>query len=104
LLTLKVTVPDTAKAYIVQLLDEKKNVLRRDIIRKSGKIVYKDYLTGKYGISVVYDDNNNGKWDSGNIHLKLQPENIWVDQDIITLRPNWEQETEITIPKEPTTH
>ena len=103
LLTLKVTVPDTGKSYIVQLLDEHKNILRRDIIHNSTKITYKDYLTGKYSVSVVYDDNNNGKWDSGNIHLKLQPENIWVDQEIISLRPNWEQENEIVIPKEPIT-
>ena len=103
LLTLKMTVPDTGKAYVVQLLDDKSHILRKDVIHKSGPIVYKDYLTGKYHINVVYDDNNNGKWDSGNVHLKRQPENIWVDPEIITLRPNWEQETEITIPKEPST-
>jgi len=103
LLTLKMKVPDTGKTYIVELLDDRKHILRKDVIHKSGSIVYKDYITGKYGISVVYDDNNNGKWDSGNVHLKLQPENIWVDPEIITLRPNWEQETEISIPKEPTT-
>jgi len=103
LLTLKMTVPDSGKSYVVQLLDDKKHILRQDVIHKSGAIVYKDYITGKYGISVVYDDNNNGKWDSGNVHLKRQPENIWVDPEIITLRPNWEQETEIKIPRETST-
>jgi uncharacterized protein (DUF2141 family) len=103
LLTLKITVPDSGKSYVVQLLDDKKHILRQDVIHKSGNIVYKDYITGKYNISVVYDDNNNGKWDSGNVHLKRQPENIWVDPEIITLRPNWEQETEIKIPREPST-
>jgi len=102
-LTLKVTVPDTGKAYIVQVLNDAKNVLREDVIRKNATLVYKDYLTGKYSIRVVYDDNNNGKWDSGNVKLKQQPENIWVDPDIISLRPNWEQETPVAIPKEPVT-
>jgi len=103
LLTLNVTVPDTGKQYIVELLNEKKEVLRRDIVRKNTALLYKNYLTDKYGVRVVYDDNNNGKWDSGNVKLKLQPENIWVDPEIITLRPNWEQVTPVAIPKEPAT-
>ena len=102
-LTLKVTVPDTGKSYIVEVLNDIKNVLREDVIHKNATLIYKDYLTGKYSIRVVYDDNNNGKWDSGNVKLKLQPENIWVDPDIINLRPNWEQETPVAIPKEPFT-
>jgi len=103
LLTLKITVPDTAKSYVVELLNQNKQVLRSDVIHKNTSIVYKSYLTGKYSVRVVYDDNNNGKWDSGNVKLKLQPENIWVDPEIITLRPNWEQETVVAIPKEPVT-
>ena len=103
LLTLKITVPDTAKSYVVELLNQNKQVLRSDVIHKNTSIVYKNYLTGKYSVRVVYDDNNNGKWDSGNVKLKLQPENIWVDPEIITLRPNWEQETIVAIPNEPVT-
>jgi hypothetical protein len=103
LLTLAVTVPDTGKSYVVELLNDKKTVMRRDVIRKNTSINYKNYLTGKYSVRVVYDDNNNGKWDSGSLKKKLQPENIWVDPDIITLRPNWEQNTPISIPREQTT-
>ena len=103
LLTLTVTVPDTGKSYIVQLLNEKKQVLKSDIIHKKTVLNYKNYITGKYTVRVTYDDNNNGKWDSGSVKQKLQPENIWVDPDIIPLRPNWEQQTAINVPKEPTT-
>jgi len=103
LLTLTVTVPDTGKSYIVELLNEKKQVLKSDVIHKKTVLNYKNYITGKYLVSVIYDDNNNGKWDSGNVRQKLQPENIWVDPDIIPLRPNWEQQTAINVPREPTT-
>ncbi|MFI5140408.1 MAG: Ig-like domain-containing protein [Sphingobacteriales bacterium] len=103
LLTLKVTVPDTGKSFIVQLLNSKKEIMRSDVITKNTSLDYKNYLTDKYSVSVVYDDNKNGKWDSGNVKLKSQPENIWADPEIITLRPNWEQETPISIPKEPVT-
>ena len=54
-------------------------------------------------IRVIYDENRNGKWDSGNVRLKKQPENIWINEKEITLRPNWEAEEPITVPKEPIT-
>ena len=103
LLTLTVAVPEAGKSYVVELLNEKQEVLKTDVITKNTSIIYKNYLTGKYNVRVTYDDNNNGHWDSGNVKQRLQPENIWVDPEIITLRPNWEQVTPITIPKEPAT-
>lgn len=103
-LILAITVPDTGKQYIVELLDEKKALLHSDAIKKNTTLAYKDsYLTGKYRIRVIYDDNKNGKWDSGSVKRRKQPENIWVDETIITLRPNWEQTIPIAIPKEPVT-
>lgn len=103
-LTVKVTVPpDTSKAYVVELLNEQKVVLQSNPIRSSTSVVYNNYLTGKYLIRVIYDENRNGRWDSGNVRQKRQPENIWVSDKVIALRPNWEAEEAITIPKEPTT-
>jgi hypothetical protein len=103
-LTLKVTIPDTSKAYVVELLSEQKVVLQSNSIKRNESIVYNNFITGKYRISVIYDENRNGKWDSGNVHQKRQPENIWVSPNIISLRPNWEAEESITVPKEPPTY
>ncbi len=103
LLTLAVTVPDTGKSYIIELYNEQKQLLRTDVIHKTTSLVYKSYLTGKYNVKVIYDTNNNGRWDSGNVKLKQQPENIWIDETPITLRANWEQVTPVTVPREPTT-
>lgn len=102
-LNLNITVPDTGKQYVVELLSDKKEVLQSSAVTKSTKLILKNYLTGKYTIRVIYDTNKNGKWDSGNVKQLTQPENIWVDEAIITLRPNWEQDTPIAIPKEQTT-
>jgi hypothetical protein len=102
LLTLTVTVPDSGKSYIVELENDKKQMLKTDVVHKNTVLSYKDYITGKYIIKVIYDDNNNGKWDSGSVHLRRQPENIWIDPEIVTLRPNWEQQTTLKIPKEST--
>ena len=50
---------------------------------------------------VVYDDNKNGVWDSGNVKDRTQPENIWVDKRIIALRANWEATEDVIVPREP---
>jgi uncharacterized protein (DUF2141 family) len=103
-LTLTVNVPDTGKSYIVQLMNDDKVVLRSTQIHESTAIVYKNFITAKYRIKVIYDGNGNGKWDSGNVKKRIQPENIWVSKEILTLRANWEQQSTITIPKEPATY
>ena len=103
-LTLKVTIPDTTKGYVIELMDNQKNVVHRDPVVKSGLVVYKNYPVGKYYVRVIYDDNKNGKWDSGNVKKRIQPENVWIYLKEITLRSNWEAEEPIDIPKEPTSH
>lgn len=99
-LTLKVVVPDTAKSYVVELLNEKKELLRADPIKKNTNIVYKDFPTGKLYVRITYDANGNGKWDSGSVKARRYPENIWLSPDAIMLRPNWEMDQDITIPPE----
>jgi uncharacterized protein (DUF2141 family) len=99
-LTLKVTVPDTARSYIVQIYDSKKNLMRTDVVTKNTSLVYKNYFTGKYQIKVIYDTNKNGKGDSGNVKNKTYPEKAWYNPKDITLRPNWEMEEPLVIPKE----
>ncbi|WPU94301.1 Ig-like domain-containing protein [Mucilaginibacter sabulilitoris] len=103
-LTVKISVPpDTSKAYVVELLNEQKVVLQSNPIRGNTSVVYNNFITGKYMIRVIYDENKNGKWDSGNVHQKRQPENTWVSDKVIALRPNWEAEESVTVPKEPVT-
>ncbi|MDB4924414.1 Ig-like domain-containing protein [Mucilaginibacter sp.] len=101
-LTLKVSVPDTGRSYIVELLNEQKNVLRSDRVTKNTNIIYKNIYTGKFTVSVIYDDNKNGKYDPGSLKNKTQPENVWVYDKIFALRPNWEIDEPLVIPKEPT--
>jgi uncharacterized protein (DUF2141 family) len=103
MLTLKVKVPDTTKGYVIELLNSQKKVVHTDPFTKNTTITYKNYPVGKYNIRVVYDDNKNGKWDSGNVKRREYPENTWLYTKDITLRSNWDAEENIDIPKEPTT-
>jgi len=85
-----VTLRDFSCNYIVQLMDEKENILEQKIIVKDGKIKY-DYLNpGKYRIKAIFDRNRNGKWDTGKYSKKLQPEKVRYFEKLIEVRANWD--------------
>ncbi|PRY53853.1 carboxypeptidase family protein [Arcticibacter pallidicorallinus] len=99
-LALNVSVPDTSRQYIVQLLNERDELLRENPISKNTVIQYNMYSVGKYRFRVIYDSNRNGQWDTGDVYLKKQPENVWNANVEITLRANWELEEKLAIPPE----
>jgi len=99
-LAIKFKIPDTSKAYVIELLNAQKKVVHIDPLTKNTTITYRNYPVGKYYVRVVYDTNKNGKWDSGNIKRKEYPENIWLYTKEITIRSNWDAEENIDIPKE----
>ncbi len=95
-----ISVSDSSKTYIVQLVNDQKVVLREDIISGNSLLNYKTYPIGKYRIRVVLDENKNKAWDTGSIELGIQPEKIWKYSKEISLRANWEIEEKITLPAE----
>lgn len=97
-ISVKLIVPDTSKTYIVQWLGEKNDVKREDKISKNSTLNYTRYPTAKYFIRIIYDENKNGQWDTGNVKSKIQPEKSWTFEKTIVLRPNWDLEETITIP------
>jgi uncharacterized protein (DUF2141 family) len=99
-LALHVTVPDTSQHYIVQLLNDKDELLKENPVTRNTVIQYNMYSVGKYRFRVIYDANGNGKWDTGDVYLRKQPEKVWNANVEITLRANWELEEKLTIPPE----
>lgn len=99
LMILNVQVPDTSKSYVVELLNEQKQVINSKLISKSTLINYPDYPTDTYNVRIIYDANKNGQWDTGNVKKRLQPERVWYYEKPIILRTNWEAEEKISIPK-----
>ncbi|QIL39502.1 hypothetical protein G7074_09585 [Pedobacter sp. HDW13] len=100
-LLLNVTVPDTSKRYVVQFLNEKKDIIKSFPIAKNQKITFSKYPAGKYMIRVIYDDNKNGIWDTGNVKEGFQPEKVWYLKALMDLKPNWEREDPLVIPAPP---
>jgi hypothetical protein len=97
-ISIKISVPDTSKTYLVQWLNERKELLRQNSIRKNTILNYVRYPTAKYQIRIIYDDNKNGEWDTGNLRERRQPEKSWNFEKTIALRPNWDLEENVVIP------
>ena len=97
-IAVKITIPDTTKNYIVQWMSEAETIYRQDIISKNTTLSYTSYPTAKYRMRVIYDENKNGQWDTGNVRAKKQPEKTWTSEKLITLRPNWDLEETLAIP------
>ncbi|WP_244518695.1 Ig-like domain-containing protein [Parapedobacter composti] len=97
---LKVNLPDTSHQYLVQLINEKMDVVHRSVpITASQSIPFRQFPGGKYTLRVVYDTNNNGKWDTGDVYEKRQPERIWYIGKTFMIRANWEQEETVNVPE-----
>ena len=91
-LKLKIEIPETIGNYIVQLLDEKENLVRENIIKKSETISYEYLYSKKYKLKIIYDINANNKWDTGNLMQKQQPEKVIYNAEPVNIRPNWDLE------------
>lgn len=65
----------------------------------SGPIIEDNlFPPGEYPIRILYDENKNGKWDTGQFFGKrLQPEKVKPLEKKITVKSNWSNEYEIEI-------
>src|SRR5690606_28047665 len=88
-----VTGLDSTMNYIVELIDESKEKVfeRKPLIASNPKISYTNYPGGKYSLRIIYDANNNGRWDPADVYAKKQAENIWYLNKTFTIRANWDQ-------------
>lgn len=76
--------------YILQLLKEGKVVSQKTFEGDSFKHNYNQLAPGQYQLKLIYDENNNSKWDTG-IYLKhLQPETVVFYDGEISIRQGWD--------------
>ncbi len=99
-LVLTIEVPEPNKSYVLEIINEKKQVVSTEVITKNTAVTFRNYRAGVYFARVVYDTNKNGKWDTGSISQQTQPENIWYEKQELSIRSNWERTATLVIPKE----
>lgn len=74
---------------IVELLTEKGKLLKTKILDDSKKVIFNFLKPGKYKIRVIFDENVNNIWDTGNLLKKVQPERIIYFPKTIEVRSKW---------------
>ena len=77
---------------IVQLTNEKGDMVREQVVTQPGKLSFLHLKGGKYGIRAIVDSNGDGKWTPGNYWQHRQPESILFFEKILELRENWDME------------
>ena len=75
---------------IIQLTDINDATIVQETSSENKKISFNFLIPKKYKIRIIYDSNQNGKWDTGSYLEKKQPEHVEYFPEIQELRANWQ--------------
>ncbi|QYJ68847.1 Ig-like domain-containing protein [Flavobacterium litorale] len=75
---------------LLQITNAKEEVQAAYYSEGETEINFDGILPTQYLLRVIYDDNKNGKWDTGNYLQKIQPEQIIYFTKPIDVRANWD--------------
>jgi hypothetical protein len=91
--TLSLVLSGVKMPVILQLLtnDDKEDVVEQRTSDRDGKVDFNYLLPEKYKIKVIFDQNGNGKWDTGSLQDKIQPERVQYVNQVHKVRSNWEE-------------
>jgi hypothetical protein len=87
---LKVENIDSTLHPIVFLNKNSKTFLQQSLEKNRYRI--KLFEPGDYEVKILFDLNNNGKWDTGDYWKKIQPEKVVARKKPISIRANWDNE------------
>lgn len=82
---------------IVQLVNAEGEVMYEKYVTKLPKVDFFDLLPKQYDLRVVYDTNGNGKFDTGNYLLGIQPERVSYAPKIDEVRANFDNIIEFVL-------
>ena len=91
------------KSYpiIVQLTDFEEKVVREKILKSNlDACIFENLNPAQYYLKIIFDENNNEKWDTGNFLNKVFPEKIYHYDEKIIVRANWILEEKIILEDE----
>lgn len=77
------------KNLILLLTDEKGKTVRQTT---DLSFHFANLKPGKYGITIIEDENQDGFWTSGRLIPRRNPEKVYFLPDPLILKPNWEWE------------
>lgn len=95
---LRITNLDLNTNPVLQFVQNDKIV--EAIPMRSKELVRKLYKPGEYELRILSDRNQNGVWDSGNYRTKQQPEIVIQLAKRLAVRPNWDNEVDLSLSNE----
>ncbi|MGY0391480.1 Ig-like domain-containing protein [Bizionia sp. KMM 8389] len=87
----RVELQNATYPIIAQITDEKGVVIAEQYSTKPEPIDFRHLKTGIFYLRVIYDTNENGKYDTGNFLKNKQPERISYYKDPLEIRSNFDQ-------------
>jgi len=82
---------------IVQLMNSKEKILQEKAINKNGVLIFEYLYPVEYMFKIIFDTNENGKWDTGNYLNKIQPEKVKYYEGEIKIRSNWDLDLDLDL-------
>lgn len=87
---------DTSQHAVLQLFQNDELVASYPI--NQNDIQIRRFKPGSYELRILYDENKNGKWDTGSFTpVKKQPEKVFYIPRQLNIRANWDNETTIAL-------
>lgn len=82
--------PAHHQAYIFRLLNDRDVTLKQYYFSAPTTLELKYLDPGTYRFKIIFDDNHNKKWDTGDYFKHQEPEKVIYYEKKIKIRPNWE--------------
>ena len=73
-------------------------MVANDYLVSPREIIFESLLPSRFMVRIIYDVNQNKKWDTGAFLKRLQPEEVYYYKDIITAKANWEAVQDLPLP------
>lgn len=99
-LTVNIKGKSDTSHYVLQLLDSNNRLLEEKPFARTGTYYFRYVNPGDVKLRVVEDMNGNGKWDSGDLIYRVQPERVEMyypesGNELITMKVNWDVEISV---------
>lgn len=82
---------------IIDLINDKGDIVAKKYASGPREFEFKNLRPSRFMIRIIYDDNGNNKWDTGNFLMNVQPEEVYYVKTIIEAKANWEVEENILL-------
>lgn len=75
---------------IVDLINDRGMIVGKAFASEAREFEFKNLEPARFKVRLIYDDNENQKWDTGNFLELREPEEVYYFKNVIDAKANWE--------------